>query len=287
MRGIQDFLKDSLHAMEDYLTVVSTPTSEPKSMITANAVDEMHRHERLNVVHALRQRKKTMTTLDREAVLNLPHLVDVPKHLAIIASAVIRNSRDLSARPRTGDDTDLAVDEFCSRCFEVEEEALLRVGQLATKLASGNNRKQSVPANGSEPLDEEMPRSPVSEVTSTVVSTNNRPSRRRKSLRPATAPSPSGLNDLNHRQIFSGSESSSTTQRTVSTITKDEQRLWSEQNVRALHHKSPSIDSFPSAPSNNTPVPVRLPRPTETPLPDSIDDSGKRKKGLLRGILRR
>jgi hypothetical protein len=287
MRGIQDFLKDSLHAMEDYLTVVSTPTSEPKSMITANAVDEMHRHERLNVVHALRQRKKTMTTLDREAVLNLPHLVDVPKHLAIIASAVIRNSRDLSARPRTGDDTDLAVDEFCSRCFEVEEEALLRVGQLATKLASGNNRKQSVPADGSQPLGEEMSRPPVSEVTSTVVSTNNRPSRRRKSLRPATAPSPSGLNDVNQRQMFSGSESSSTSQRTVSTITKDEQHLWSEQNVRALHHKSPSIDSFPSAASNNVPVPVRLPRPTETPLPDSIDDSGKRKKGLLRGILRR
>ncbi|KAF9481431.1 GTPase activating protein [Pholiota conissans] len=285
MRGIQDFLRDSHRAMEDYLRVVSTPTNE--SMSSSNTMSDIYRHERherLNVVHALRQRKKTMTTLDREAVLNLPHLVDVPKHLAIISSAVIRNSRELNARPRTGDDTDLAVDEFCSRCFEVEEEALLRVGQLATKLASGRPNI----ADGSNHRDQDTPRSPGFEVTSTVISTNAHPTRaRRKSLRPSTAPSPAGLNDSSHRQIFSGNEAPPSNHRTVSTITKDEHRLWTEQNIRTLHHKSPSIDSFPPAAQHNIQVvPVRLPRP-EVPLPDSVDDSGKRKKGLLRGILRR
>ncbi len=169
MRGVQDFLKDSLPAMIDYIVVVSTPANE--MMAPTNTADEMNRHDRLQIVNALRQRKKSMTTLDREAILNLPHLVDVPRQLAIITSAVIRSSRELSARPRTGDDTDLAVDEFCSKCFEVEEEAIFRVSQLATKLASENGRRASIQgvimtsSTVSEPLDRQMPRSPIPEVT--------------------------------------------------------------------------------------------------------------------------
>jgi len=93
MRGVQDFLKDSLPAMIDYIAVVSTPLGETSSTYG----DGMNRHDRLKVVNSLRQRTKTMTVLDRESVPMLPHLLDIPMHLAIITSAVIRSSRDLNA----------------------------------------------------------------------------------------------------------------------------------------------------------------------------------------------
>lgn len=287
MRGVQDFLRDSLPAMIDYIVVVSTPANE--MMAPTNTAEEMNRHDRLQIANALRQRKKTMTTLDREAILNLPHLVDVPRHLAIITSAVIRSSRELSARPRTGDDTDLAVDEFCSKCFEVEEEAIFRVSQLATKLASENGRRVSIQgvimtgSTVSEPLDRQMPRSPIPEVTGTVISTSPRPTRRRKSLRPSTAPSPTESN-RSYQQVFSGNENASSSQR-IFTPPKDERRPWDDQTIP--HHKSPSIDSFPHRIIRDASTPGRLSSSAEIPLIDSGDDPAKRKKGLLRGILRR
>jgi len=179
MRGVQDFLKDSLPAMIDYIVVVSTPLDETHSTYS----DESNRHDRLNVVNGLRQRTKNMMVLDRESVPILLHLPDIPKHLAIITSAIIRNSRDLNTHTRTGDSADLAVDEFCTKCFKVEEEALCWVSQLATKLAIGHRRPsvQEVPLNGgvSEALDD-LPRPTMTEITSTVVSMTARPPHRRR-----------------------------------------------------------------------------------------------------------
>ncbi|KDR84991.1 hypothetical protein GALMADRAFT_233525 [Galerina marginata CBS 339.88] len=281
MRGVQDFLKDSLPAMIDYIAVVSTPINETPSSLG----DEMDRHDRINVVNALRQRTKNMTVLDRESVPILPHLLDVPKHLAIITSAVIRGSRELSARPRTGDDTDLAVDEFCSKCFEVEEEALLRVSQLATKLASESRRPSVADLSAdSTALNEEMPRSPISEVTSTVISTSARPTRQRKSSRPSTAPS-SGSNSSSRRQMFFG-DASLTSTRTFTHTIPDGQTTLNGKNTRSVHLKAPSTDSVPSFGSRDVAIPVRMVQPAEQPV-DLMDDPGKRKKGLLRGILRR
>jgi len=275
MRGVQDFLKDSLPAMVDYLVVVSTPLDETHFTYS----DESNRHDRLNVVNGLRQRTKNMTVLDRESVPILPHLLDIPKHLAIITSAVIRSSRDLNARPRTGDSADLAVDDFCTKCFEVEEEALLRVSQLATKLATEHRRPsvQDVASNGlvSEALND-LPRSPMTEITSTVVSTTARPPRRRRLSRPSTAPSPTGSNSPNRHQLFFGDAAITRT----FTRTVPDTQTWSVQNNRSLHLKAPSTDSFPSP---GLPVSIHLPPP---PI-DPPEDPGKRKKGLLRGILRR
>jgi hypothetical protein len=274
MRGVQDFLKDSLPGMIDYIAVVSTPLDETHSTDS----DESNRHDRLNIVNGLRQRTKNMTVLDRESVPILPYLLDIPKHLAIITSAVIRSSRDLNARSRTGDSADLAVDEFCTKCFEVEEEALLRVSQLATKLATGHRRPsvQEVPLDGfvSEALDD-MPHSPMTEITSTVVSTSARPPRRRRLSRPSTAPSPTGSTSPNRRQLFFGD--AAITSRTFTRTVPDTQ-IWNMQNNRSLHLKAPSTDSFPS---------LGLPIHSPPPPTDPPEDPGKRKKGLLRGILRR
>lgn len=279
MRGVQDFLKDSLPAMMDYIVVVSTPLDETHSAYS----DEPDRHDRLNVVNGLRQRTKDMTVLDRESVPILPHLLDIPKHLAIITSAVIRSSRDPNARSRTGDSADLAVDEFCTKCFEVEEEALFRVSQLATKLAIGRRRPsvQEVPLDGcvSEALDD-LPRSTMTEITSTVVSTTAKPPRRRRSSRPSTAPSPTGSNSPNRRQLFFGD--AAITSR-IFTSTVPDTQSWNVQNNRSLHLKAPSTDSFPSLGVRELPMSMHLPPPPT----DAPEDPGKRKKGLLRGILRR
>ncbi|KIM48201.1 hypothetical protein M413DRAFT_224313 [Hebeloma cylindrosporum] len=276
MRGVQDFLKDSLPAMVDYLVVVSTPLDENHSTYS----DESNRHDRLNVVNGLRQRTNNMTVLDRESVPILPHLLDIPKHLAIITSAVIRSSRDLNARSQTRDSTDLAVEEFCAKCFEVEEEALFRVSQLATKLATEHHRPpvQEVTLDGcaSEVLVD-LPRSSMTETMSTVVSTTARPPRRRRLSRPSTAPSPTSSNSPNRHQLFFGE--AAITSRTLTRTVPDTQ-TWNVQNNRSLHLKAPSTDSFPSLGIREHPVSDHI-------LTDPPEDPGKRRKGLLRGILRR
>lgn len=278
MGGVQDFLRDSLPAMIDYIAVVSTPLGDAPS---SNSADDMNRHDRLNVVNALRQRTRSMTVLDREAVPILPHLLDLPKHLAIITSAVIRSSRDLSVRPRTGDPTDMAVDEFCSKCFLVEDEALTRVSQLATKLAT-ENRRPSVP-DASANKDDEGSQSPRATVTSTVISTSPPVSRRRKSSRPSTAPSPSGSDSASsRRQMFFGESTSNSPRVFARHAPHEQQRTWNGGG----HIKAPSTDSFPVIARDAKPTPpARLPRPSEPPA-EKEDETGKRKKGILRGILR-
>jgi len=230
-----------------------------------------------------------MTVLDRESVPMLPHLLDIPMHLAIITSAVIRSSRDLNARPRIGDDTDSAVDEFCNKCFEVEEEALFRVSQLATKLATEHRRDsvQKVPIDGSisEALDG-LPSSPITQIASTVVSTASKPPRRRRLSRPSTAPSPTGSNGASNRHLFHAD--ASVTSRTFTRTLPDAQTR-SVQNNRSLHLKAPSTDSFPSLGVHEPPGSNQLLSPANDPPPELVDDPRKRKKekGLLRGILRR
>jgi len=268
MRGVQDFLKESIPAMIDYISIVSTPIDEiPLSM----SGDAMDRHDKINIVNTIRQRTRNMTVLDRESVPILPHLLDVPKHLAIITSAVVRSSRELSARIRTGDDIDIAVDKFCAKCFEIEEEALERVSHLAKQLAS--KRRPSVPNIGlnddsSEHTHAPFPRSSV-EVTSTVVA-SPRPSRRQqRTSRPSTAPSQSG--SIKHS--FANQKTSTT----------EEHRAGNGQNNRPIHLKAPSTDSFPASNRNPPVIPVRLPLSNES-TSEIVDDNGKRKKGLLRGI---
>src|ERR1700712_4185286 len=86
-----------------------------------------------------------MAVLSRESI-PMPLVPDVPKQLAIITSAVIRNSRDFHARAKPNDPTDRPLNEFCSRCFEVEESALHRVSQLATRISSDRRRAEHSPS---------------------------------------------------------------------------------------------------------------------------------------------
>ncbi|KAJ7487599.1 GTPase activating protein [Mycena galericulata] len=247
MRGVKDFLKDSLPAMIDYIRVVSTPIKRSEmDSYAANAEDPTERHERLAVVNALRHRTLQMPVLNRESI-PMPLIPDIPKQLAIITSAVIRNSRDYHLRAKPNDPSDRPLNEFCSRCFEVEESALQRVSQLATRISSDRRRAEHSPSLS-------------------VSGSNSAPKRSRKSSgRPSTAPSPSDPNYAARPQSNWDVHAEAS----------------SASGTRKRHLKSSSTDSIPlSYPKSSSVTPM----PTSLDTPDSDD---KKKKGLLRGIWRR
>ena len=245
MRGVQlqDFLRDNLPAMIDYITVISSPVRDTSSLVyDANQLDQ------LDAVYTLHQRSQRMSVLGKESIPVPPHLLDIPKHLAIVKSAIIRNYN--SRQKADNDDRELAVEELCSVCREVEGEALRRVSQVASRLAESIH-----PSSGAV-----MEQTPL---------TDHQPSRRRKSF-PSTAPSLSEPNSPIDRQMSFGGSSPSSRQATY-----DEAVSCNQRPARPMHMKAPSIDSTPLVSSPSL-------------LEPSIQtDPSKRKKGLLKGILRR
>ena len=233
MRGVQlqDFIKDSIPAMIDYITVISSPVRT-----TSNIAYDANQLDQLEAVSTLHHRSQRMSVLEKESIPVFPHLLDIPKHLAIVKSAIIRN---YNSRQKTNDDSrDLAVEELFSVCREVEGEALRRVSQVAM-----------------------MEKTPP---------TDHQFFRRRKSI-PSTAPSPSEPNSPSDRQMSFGGNSPS-----PRLPTYDDALSSNRGHARPMHMKAPSTDSTPFV------------RGSSFVLEPSIDtDHGKRKKGLLKGILRR
>lgn len=183
MNGVKDFLTSRLQAMVDYIIVVSTPEAEPSN---SSASASLSAHDRIRVASALRQRGATLPALYREAIPLLPHLVDIPKHLAVITSLVVRYSRVRGTGAETPSEVEQGhLGSFCAQCIAIEEQALHRVSQLA---ASPRRRSTSQ-------TNEEVPTiaSPVTAVppvanrepTTSSSSTKRRP---RKLHRPSTAP---------------------------------------------------------------------------------------------------
>ncbi|KAF5370234.1 hypothetical protein D9615_010078 [Tricholomella constricta] len=274
MRGVKDFLTESIPAMIDYILVVSTPTLDRPF----HQGSVSNRHDRLNVVNYLRQRSSTMPVLDRETIPILPYSLDIPRHLAIITSAVIRNSREFQARPKPRDPADRPLDDFCSKCFDVEEQALLRVSQLATKISSDrqpNSPLYACSLSRAGFLAERSPPSPLSGSSSD----RRRP---RKPSRPSTAPSPSESNSP-HRRLFGDLPATSSPRVfTLASADPDVRRT----DLQRTHLKSTSTDSVPSFGLQSQLVtPQQTIQPTD-PLPES-DPTGKRVRELFRGILRR
>jgi len=187
----------------------------------------------------------------------MPQIPDIPKQLAIITSAVIRNSRDYHSRAKPNDPSDRPLNEFCSRCFEVEESALQRVSQLATRISSDRRRPEHSPSLS------------ISGSPSTSVSERTRKS----SGRPSTAPSPSDPNYA-ARRLFSEPTTPSSPRAPANWDVHEEAS--STSHTRKRHLRSSSTDSIPlSYPKSNSITPLA----TALDTPDSDD---KKKKGLLR-----
>jgi len=180
-----------------------------------------------------------------------------------------------------------AKGNFCSKCFEVEELALLRVSQLAAKVSS-EPRQPSTSAQGWSGVS--------SSVTSVGSQSKLQPfpakSRTRKSGRPSTAPSSDS--DASRRRLFSDPSLGSSPLTRISADNRleglnlsstNERRLWPQPTNQLSHFKSTSTDSVPSHAVPGTLGSTRPLRTTD--LTDVSDDAGRRKRGLLRGILRR
>jgi hypothetical protein len=172
MRGVKSFLEERLPEMLDYILVVSTPGSEESSQSLSEEA-----HVRNRAIRALNERKKVMPELQRESIPSLPHFLDIPRHLAIITSAITRYSRDSSV-PQ-----DPAIADLCNRCRDVEQQALYRVSRhLAPRGVEGyvahllpsSEHSPSPPIGKYSPVEVPRPLSPKN-LSSRTPSSHSRP----------------------------------------------------------------------------------------------------------------
>ena len=154
MRGMSGFVEQNIPAMIDYLDAVSTvpddftlqSNSTTDGSLVYSHLSGPDKHDRMLVVASIRARldnNDEVPTLHKDAVPLLPHLLDVPKHLAIITSAIVRNAksgagapplRTMSSRgPSNSQDWDHG--RFADLCFDVEAQALKSVATLASSAA--------------------------------------------------------------------------------------------------------------------------------------------------------
>jgi len=151
MRGVKDFVTNNLAAMIDYIVVVSNPV--PDQYVTLPVAGALDPRDRTHIYDSLHERLPTLPLLYRESVPLLPHLLDVPKHLATLASAVVRstqrpttaggmaNGRETAREPEVKRLVDLAM--------QVETAALHAVGRLAPKPKLSIATPQTPPGSGS------------------------------------------------------------------------------------------------------------------------------------------
>lgn len=281
MRGIKNFLKQNIPAMVDYILVVSTPIHD----INSHTGHPAFSHQRLRVVNSLHQRGSTIPVLEREAIPLLPHVLDIPRHLACISSSLIRSARLVGSRVNLLEEDHLP--DLCSRCSEVEEIALQRVSRLAT--------------GGSHPVTVrwDVPRSRLPDKTpQSLLSSTSHP----KSSRPSTAPSPSDKPFSHSSQRLPngfppldpfpgnitvprrGSVPEISSCKPPTPLGDQMPRVLSRP--RFLRPKSVSTDSISTLISNSTePHVVHSIRDLDASSGMAFDEPGKKTKSILNGLL--
>ncbi|KZT02708.1 Rho GTPase activation protein [Laetiporus sulphureus 93-53] len=300
MRGVKDFLLSSLKGMTVYIMIVSTPDPSQTDQPTGTSVEA---HERAAIMNAIRQRGASSPILYREATPVLPHLLDLPKHLAVITAVVVRYSRSHGYTPsRTPSGDSHPFDEFCLKCLEVEEQALYRVSQLASR---PRHHSSSQPSNSS-PLATNIPLPPSPSSPAKVPHRNRnltpfRSRVQRKNARPATAPDDS---EFSHYAQPSSDASvpvspisdqpgqcahSQSVPQTSRSVDEIRTRPRSSHMPRApFHHqlRSSSTDSALLSKSKSDQLSLSS-SPTKDALSDGIDDVQRKRKSLFHGFLAR
>lgn len=298
MRVVQEFISDSIQTMTVYIVDVSTVDTEDGYHKAPNTSHEPS--EQMRIKSFLQQRSSTVGALQKEATPSLPHLLDLPKHLAVVSSLVARYSRshadqfaplDSSASPTKQD----LLREFCSRCIDVEDQALFRVSRLAVKTKQHSvSQKRSMDA---ATATSSKHASPVFSLGESKASAARKAPREKRSSRPSTAPSPStpskrSINDasvppspISRRQL------SGLVRSVVSTSTAPPQVEARSRDGETAIKRTPPSAYRPRSNSTNSTLQANV---TESPLQvadssasDNLDDQGRRKKGLLRGIWNR
>lgn len=219
-----------------------------------------------------------MSDLEKELIPHEQHFLDIPRHLAIITSAIVRHSRNVSPE-------DPAVAGLYNRCRDVERHALYYVSRHAASHGGGSAAHpfpaaelSRSPTTSSYGPTEEPPSSPPT--NSRTSSIHSRPK-----TAPSGAMSDSALHTIaasRRSQEYPLFRSESSTPREpgaeASKEDRDESRRMSRR--QASHHRSISTDSIP------------LPRDTGSGGTDTTIEAvrprfAERKKGFLRNILNR
>jgi hypothetical protein len=288
MRGVKNFLQQNLPAMVDYILVVSTPIHDTHNPHSGHPAFS---HQRLKVVNSLHQRGPTIPILEREAVPLLPHVLDIPRHLACISSSLIRSARLVGSKANSVERDHLS--NLCSRCFEVEDIALQRVSQLATVESYPAALRWDAPRPRLLGKTPPSPTSPIGRIHP-------------KSFRPSTTPSPSDqplqtssqpLPDSSFPPDPSPGDIPVLRRGSVPEISSRESPTFPDDRVpltpsrpHFLRPKSVSADSISTFISNSaephTPSPfVHVLRNPDAASAAACDESGKKTKSIFNGLL--
>lgn len=281
--------------MIDYLSFISTDPPDkpqtPQALSTAG-----HGFQRLQLHHGFYSKKASLPLLYRESIPELPHMLDLGKHLAIITSVVVRHTRR-HLPSRLGSPSEQDFDLFCQRCLEVEEKALMQVSKMAGSSRADPSKDINSPISNKSPTSTRERRTPSSE--------RHRLSYRRPTTAPGDAnflrnqPSTSdmssspGASNTNIPRIapiespipIHPIDSSATRSLEAMRGTEDSHMIYNRPPL--IHHpRSASTDSALSRKARyNVP-----PSPTNTAAclpfaPDSTDEMGGRRKRLFRARL--
>jgi hypothetical protein len=145
MREIKEFLRRNNEAMIDYLYLVSNDTST----FSSSQRNKPEEYNRIPIIQAIRERQATMPALQRESIPSLPHVIDVSKHVAVVASALVRGARGpwddrmgvTFPLPPPPPGQEASVDYFAMLCFSIDTQGLKVVERL--KRANDNQEYRS------------------------------------------------------------------------------------------------------------------------------------------------
>lgn len=282
--------------MIDYMDSLSSKGSD-SAVPVPSPHSSSERHDRRRMANVLKNRGRAAPTLNREAVPVLPQMIDLPKHLAAVTSIVVRHTRR-QLPTRTGAPADRAFDDFCQKCLAVEEQALFRVSQLASRM-----RNRPAPSSDLSFL-KSPPGSPI------VSADGHRRERKisltslrrtKSSRRPSTAPGGDQLRSLPQSTDTSPSPS----MRTAHPQTRSQEshrRLQSSASAivgvgEVFEPRSAQLPSrsgqmhHPRSTSTDSAFLRKCPPTSKATSCDVFagdfnEDASRRRKGLLRGFLR-
>ncbi|KAF8516149.1 GTPase activating protein [Hysterangium stoloniferum] len=303
MQGVSAFLEQNRPHMIDYIKEISSPPAE------RTRPDLPDKYDRLAIMHSLRDRReqtRERMPLSSEAIPILPHLLDIPKHLAVLSSAVIRQSRSnprpLTARPAALDN-ETYVEDFAIKCYELEAKVVETVTHLSDvwypaatphhPLRLGLPKRPSSP---SSPAAGYTPnRNDPSGSTSNARESRRQAGRPASSTRPSTAPASSTNNtfafipSIPSPLLISHNRISDDIGTISPPVSPDADQL--HASTSALYCEQTSVSS--SVASNSQPTPNRVIRRTMSQQLDpqeieAIEDAAsRRRKKFLPGFLAR
>jgi hypothetical protein len=265
MRGVKSFLEERLPEMLDYILVVSTPRPEELSQTPPEV------HLRSRAVRALHDRKRAMPDLQRELIPHEQHFLDIPRHLAIITSAIVRHSRNVSP-------DDPAIADLYNRCRDVERHALYYVSRHAAPRGGVGGGPADIRPLASSEFG--SPTSNYASIEEPQILRRTQPRASSLYSRPKTAPSGAMSDSALH--TLTGSRNSQEyplSGRPGGEAARDDDG-WRMSRRQASRPRSASTDSIPSLRST---VHGGIKAPVEAVRPRNTD----RKKGFLRSILNR